>query len=47
MPLPQSLRNDQIKRAPKRILARMPEHSLGTGVPEPDETVAVGRDDGV
>jgi hypothetical protein len=45
MPLPQSLRNDQIKRAPNRIPARMPEYSLGTGIPEPDDAVAVGRDD--
>jgi hypothetical protein len=47
MALPQSLRDDQLKRAPNRLLAGMPEDSLGPEIPKPNDAIAVGRDNGV
>jgi hypothetical protein len=41
------LRDDQVEALAKRFLGRVSEDSLGTGVPQADDAVAIGHDDGV
>jgi hypothetical protein len=45
MPLPQSLRNDKIKRLFERLLARIAEYPLGTRIPNANDAGSICRND--
>ena len=47
MPRPEILGNDEIERLSHRVIRREAEDSLGAGIPESDDTVTVGRDNGI
>jgi hypothetical protein len=45
MPIPQTFRDNEIKRMTDCISGGMAENSLGTGIPKADDAIAIGRND--